>query len=110
IQRRQFLMESIVTELVELIKSKGTFLEQEQAMSGFFSHLNEKIAQRVFCKLDDELAVEWKEKGFKIDRKSDRKVTFLFGEVDFQRRRMKNEAGEIRYPLDEFLGIRKSVR
>ena len=103
-------MESIVAELVERIKGKETFLEKEQAMSSFFSNLNKKIAHRAFCKLDDELTDEWKERGFKIDRKSDRKVTFLFGEVDLKRRRMKNEAGEIRYPLDEFLGIRKGVR
>lgn len=103
-------MESIVTELVEQIKSKETFLEREQAMIGFFSKLIEESVQLAFSKLDDELSVEWKEKGFKIDRKSQRKVTFLFGEVDFQRRRMKNEAGEISYPLDEFLGIRRKVR
>ncbi|MCF1633125.1 ISLre2 family transposase, partial [Tetragenococcus koreensis] len=44
------------------------------------------------------------------DRKSERTVTFLFGTVTYVRRRMKNQANEIRYPLDEFLGIRKSFR
>lgn len=103
-------MESIVTELVERLKEKNTFLAREKLMMLFFAQLIETLVQLAFQRLDEELAQEWKQKGFQVDRKSVRTVTFLFGSVRFQRRRMKNEAGEIRYPLDEFLGIRKGVR
>lgn len=89
-------MESIVTELVERLKEENTFLAREKLMMLFFAQLIETLVQLAFQRLDEELAQEWKQKSFQVDRKSVRTVTFLFESIRFQRRRMKNEDGEIR--------------
>lgn len=103
-------MESIITDLVKVMKEETSFLRREKAMMHFFSQLIIFLAQEAFRQLDDELFIEAKAQGYQSDRKSSRTVTFLFGTVTFHRRRMKNAAGDIYYPLDKFLGIRKGSR
>lgn len=103
-------MDIIVTDLVKVMKTEKTFLKREQAMVMFFAQLIQLMVQLAFQQLDEEVSSELKKEGFQVDRKSQRTVTFLFGSVTYVRRRMKNKAGEIRYPLDEFLGIRKGIR
>lgn len=103
-------MDIIVTDLVKVMKQEKTFLKREQAMMLFFAQLIQTIVQLAFQQLDEEVSAKLKEEGFQVDRKSQRTVTFLFGSISYVRRRMKNKAGDIRYPLDEFLGIRKGIR
>lgn len=103
-------MDIIVTDLVKVMKQEKTFLKREQAMMLFFAQLIQTIVQLAFQQLDEEVSEKLKEEGFQVDRKSQRTVTFLFGSISYVRRRMKNKAGDIRYPLDEFLGIRKGIR
>ncbi|AYW46093.1 ISLre2 family transposase [Tetragenococcus koreensis] len=96
---------------VKWVNSKETnFLAREKAMMVFFAQLLATITQLAFQILDAEVSTQCKKEGFQVDRKNERTVTFLFGSVTYVRRRMKNQANEIRYPLDEFLGIRKSFR
>ncbi|WP_317916054.1 UPF0236 family transposase-like protein, partial [Tetragenococcus halophilus] len=103
-------MDSIVTDLVEVMKKETNFLARERAMMIFFTKLIATITQLAFQTLDEEICAQCKKEGFRVDRKSERTITFLFGPVTYVRRRMKNQANVIRYPLDEFLGIRKGLR
>ncbi|GMA09282.1 hypothetical protein GCM10025886_24350 [Tetragenococcus halophilus subsp. flandriensis] len=103
-------MDSIVTDLVEVMKKETNFLAREKAMMLFFAQLIMTITQLAFQTLDEEVCAQCKKEGFRVDRKSERTITFLFGTVTYVRRRMKNQANEVRYPLDEFLGVRKGLR
>ena len=103
-------MDMIVKDLVKVMKKEKKFLKREQVMMLFFAQLIQTIVQLAFQQLDEEVSAKLKEEGFQVDRKSQRTVTFLFGSISYVRRRMKNKAGDIRYPLDEFLGIRKGIR
>ena len=103
-------MDSIVTDLVEVMKKETNFLARERTMMIFFTQLIATITQLAFQTLDEEICAQCKKEGFRVDRKSERTITFLFGPVTYVRRRMKNQANDIRYPLDEFLGIRKGLR
>ncbi len=103
-------MDAIVTDLVEVMKKETNFLTREKAMMLFFAQLIATITQLAFQTLDEEVCAQCKKEGFRVDRRSERTLTFLFGTVTYVRRRMKNQAIDIRYPLDEFLGIRKGIR
>jgi len=103
-------MDSIVTDLVEVMKKETNFLAREKAMMIFFAQLIATLTQLAFQTLDEEVCAQCKKEGFRVDRKSERTITFLFGTVTYVRRRMKNQANEVRYPLDEFLGVRKGLR
>jgi Uncharacterised protein family (UPF0236) len=103
-------MEIIVTELVEKIKVEHSFLGRERAIMIFLAQLITTIVQSAFQEIDEEESNKLKEQGYVVDRKSIRTVGFLFGSVHYSRRRMKSNEGDIRYPLDEFLGIRAKAR
>ena len=103
-------MEVIISDLVKLMKQEKSFLSREKAMMLFFIELICLITQQAFKQLDDELFEQLKQEGYQSNRQSQRTITFLFGTVTYQRRRLKNNEGTIRYPLDEFLGIRKGTR
>lgn len=102
-------MEVIISDLVKLMKQEKSFLSREKAMMLFFIELICLITQQAFKQLDDELFEQLKQEGYQSNRQSQRTITFLFGTVTYQRRRLKNNEGTIRYPLDEFLGIRKGT-
>lgn len=103
-------MELIVSDLVKLMKREQTILGREKAMMTFFYYLILRIMQEALVILDEELAEPYKKSGFKIERRVNRTVTFLFGVVSFKRRRMVDASGKVAHPLDEFLGIKKGSR
>ena len=89
-------MEVIISDLVKLMKQEKSFLSREKAMMLFFIELICLITQQAFKQLDDELFEQLKQEGYQSNRQSQRTITFLFGTVTYQRRRLKNNEGTIR--------------
>lgn len=103
-------MRNIVAELVEILKRETDFLEKERQMMIFLYGIMQEIVRQAFSALDQELAGRYTAKGYKIDRNSERTMTFLFGTLPFTRRRLVGPTREVVYPLDSFLGIQKKRR
>ncbi|MCF1620898.1 ISLre2 family transposase, partial [Tetragenococcus koreensis] len=61
-------MESIVTDLVEVMKKETNFLAREKAVMVFFAQLLATITQLAFQILDEEVSAQCKKEGFQVDR------------------------------------------
>ncbi|MGA3513494.1 ISLre2 family transposase, partial [Lactiplantibacillus plantarum] len=56
-------MDSIVTDLVEVMKKETNFLARERAMMIFFTQLIATITQLAFQTLDEEICAQCKKEG-----------------------------------------------
>ncbi|GMA55264.1 hypothetical protein GCM10025857_66210 [Alicyclobacillus contaminans] len=72
-------MESIVTDLVEVMKKETNFLARERAMMIFFTQLITTITQLAFQTLDEEICAQCKKEGFRVDRKAREPSPFCLG-------------------------------
>lgn len=68
----------------------------------------EQFMQRV-KRYDEQIAPTMRQHGFKRVDSSERTVLFTFGEITFSRNRWR-KGEETRYPVDEWLGLKKYTR
>lgn len=104
-------METIVSELIEIIKGAKDSIESEEGIKHYFEELTCKAVGEAWERIDAELAEQYSAKGWKTERRDGRTIQASFGAVTFKRRLMKKR-GENRsiYPLDHELGIRPCKR
>jgi len=103
-------MDTIVTELVAILKKETNFLAKERALMFFLFQLCAQLMSLAFEQLDKELVPEFKEKGYQIEKLNERKILTLFGEIHFSRRRYVKPNHPAVYGLDQFLGLKKHIR
>lgn len=104
-------METIVSELIEIIKGAKDSIEIEERIKHYIETLICKAVAKALERIDEELAGQYKAKGWKAERRDERTIQASYGAVTFKRRLMKKE-GEAKsiYPLDHELGIRPYQR
>ncbi len=68
-------MNTIVTDLVKVMKKGTNFLAREKAIILFFSQLIATLTQLAFQALDEEVCAQFKKEAFHINRKSERIIT-----------------------------------
>ena len=104
-------METIVPELIEIIKGAKNSIESEEGIRHYFEDLACKAVGKAWEQIDAELARNYKAKGWRTERRDERTIQTSYGAVTFKRRLMKKE-GEKKstYPLDHELGIRPYQR
>lgn len=103
-------MEMIVTEIKRIIKESATPIQREKAMYYFFIRFFCECVRLAFEQLDEEVATTYKQKGFRIERRDERTLHFLFGSVTYKRRRMSQKGQSGLYPLDKEMGVVKHQR
>ncbi|MFL2144607.1 UPF0236 family transposase-like protein, partial [Desemzia sp. FAM 24101] len=100
-------METILTEMIELIKNSTDGITAERRLVAYFSEWISEITGEALECMDDALAEEYKKTGYKIEKRDTRTIQVLFGKVNFKRRRMKKAGEKALYPLDKEMGFLK---
>ena len=103
-------MNSIVTEIANIIKSEDNYIKRERKIICFFLNLIKEIMALALAKVDDEMITKVKAQGYQIDKKNERSINMAFGEVRYVRRRYVCPGKQARYPLDELMGFDKYKR
>ena len=65
---------------------------------------------KVFSKLNKVIKEQKQAENWKVERNDSKGIQFIFGDVQFRRTLMYDDKGNPRYPLDEWLGLRKRQR
>ena len=103
-------MDLIIQQLVEIMKSENKFIIRELMVMKYLYLLMAKCLSKALSQLDNEVCKEAKLKGYYVEKKVERTITFLIGTVTYKRRRMVNKEGKVKYPLDEYMGLHKRKR
>ena len=82
-------MDNIISEIVEIINNNQSLIGIEMAIETYFTEVLSQLFSKALERIDLELILEYKEKGFEIDRIEERTVQFSFGPVVLKRRRMR---------------------
>ena len=103
-------MESIVTEIMEILKGSDNTILREENLMRYLSDLCGNLIAEALEQIDQELYRKYKEQGYYSQRQDERTVQSLFGAITYKRRLMKSPRGESCYPLDKELGWNKGKR
>lgn len=103
-------MDNIISEIVEIINNNQSLISIEMAIETYFTEVLSQLLSKALERIDLELILEYKEKGFEIDRIEERTVQFSFGPVVLKRRRMRKKGEKSVVPLDLAIGLEKHKR
>lgn len=103
-------MDNIISEIVKIINSNQSLIGIEMATETYFTEILSQLFSKALERIDLELILEYKEKGFEIDRIEERTVQFSFGPVRLKRRRMRKKGKKSIVPLDIAIGLEKHKR
>src|SRR5699024_4855427 len=107
---RGLLMDNIISEIVEIINNNPSLMDIEMAVETYFTEVLSQVFSRALERRSSDLILEYKEKGFEIDRIEERTVQFSFGPVVLKRRRMRKKGEKNIVPLDIAIGLEKHKR
>ncbi|WP_244061472.1 UPF0236 family transposase-like protein, partial [Lactobacillus helveticus] len=79
-------MESIITDIVKIIKSENNVIAREKALMCCFFDLIRELIKLALEEVDAGLVEETKKQGYQIE-KNKRSVVTAFGEISYWRRR-----------------------
>ena len=99
-------METIVTEILEIIKGAKDSISREEQIRSYFEKLACRAVSEALERIDKELAAQYADKGWHVERLDSRTVQASYGSIQIRRRRMKKKGKDGLYPLDKELGIR----
>src|SRR5699024_3767177 len=103
-------MDNIISEIVEIIHHNQSLIDIEMAMDTYFMEILSQLFSKALERIDLELILDYKDKGFEIDRIEERTVQFSFGPVVLKRRRMRKKGEKSIVPLDIAIGLEKHKR
>ena len=103
-------MDNIISEIVEIINNNPSLIGIEMAIETYFSEILSQLFSNALERIDLELILEYKDKGYEIDRIEKRTVQFSFGPVVLKRRRMRKKGEKSIVPLDLAIGLEKHKR
>jgi len=107
---RGLLMEQIISRIYELLKETSNLIEFEEQIQLLMYDTFANLVGEVFSKLNQVVKEQKQAENWKVERNDSKGVQFIFGDVRFTRTLMYDDKGNPRYPLDEWLGLRKRKR
>lgn len=103
-------MSPIVTHVMSILQSESPLLIREKNLNFFLTQCVTSLVSEALEEIDSQLITSMKAKGYHIDKRASRSVTFSFGTVDFERRKWVKAGEKPCYPLDECLGLEACQR
>src|SRR5690625_4198388 len=103
-------MERIITRIYELLKETNNLIEFEEQLQLLMYDTFADLVGEVFTKINQVIKEEKQKEHWKVERNDEKGVQFIFGNVKYKRTLMYDDKGNPRYPLDEWLGLRKRQR
>lgn len=98
-------METIVTEIIEILKSNSDIIEREKQLHAYVGQVACQLIATAFRHIDDALWEEHRQEGARSKRRDARTLVTLYGEVTIPRRLVQTADGRNLYPLDQFLDV-----
>ena len=93
-------METIVTEIIEILKSNSDIIEREKQLHAYVGQVACQLIATAFQHIDDALWEEQRKEGARSKRRDARTLVTLYGEVTVPRRLVQTADGRNLYPLD----------
>ncbi|MGX5866541.1 ISLre2-like element ISLhe10 family transposase, partial [Lactobacillus helveticus] len=103
-------MESIIADIVKIIKSENNVIAREKTLMCYFFDLIRELMTAALEEVDAGLVEETKKQGYQIEKKNKRSVVTAFGEISYWRRRYVCPGKKAKYPLDKLMGYDKYKR
>ena len=103
-------MDDIISEVVAILHGNPSLIGIELALETYFTDILSEVFSKALERVDLELILEYKDKGYEIDRIEERTVQFSFGPVVLKRRRMRKKGEKSIVPLDLAIGLEKHKR
>src|SRR5690625_1399314 len=103
-------MDLIITKIYELLKETDYLIEFEEQVEILMHQTFANLVGDVFTQVNHVIKESKQLDNWKVECSDPRRVQFIFGEVQVNHTLMHDENGSPRYPLDEWLGIRKRQR
>lgn len=103
-------MDTIITDIVRIIKSENNVIAREKALLCYSLNLFKESMAAALEIIDDDLVQETKEQGYQIEKKNKRSIMTALGEVTYTRRRYISADKKAVYPLDTLMGYDKYKR
>ena len=100
-------MEHIISRIYELIKETKSLIEFEEQLQLLMHSTFAELVGDVFTNLNQVVKEQKQEEKWKVERNDGKSIQFIFGNVRFNRTLMYDDQNNPRYPLDEWLGLRK---
>ncbi|MBU5981489.1 UPF0236 family protein, partial [Lactobacillus helveticus] len=79
-------MESVIADIVKIIKSENNVIAREKALMCCFFDLIRELIKLALEEVDAGLVEETKKQGYQIEKKNKRSVVTAFGEISYWRR------------------------
>src|SRR5690625_4489134 len=103
-------MERIITRIYEILKETNNLIEFEEQVQLLMYDTFSSLVGEVFSKLNKVIKEQKQAENWKVERNDSKGIQFIFGDVQYHRTLMYDDKGNPRYPLDEWLGLRKRQR
>ena len=103
-------MENIISRIYELLKETNNLIEFEEQIKLLMYNTFADLVGEVFNQLNEVIKEQKQAENWKVERNDQKGIQFVFGDVRFRRTLMYDDKGNPRYPLDEWLGLRKHQR
>lgn len=103
-------MTDIITRLYQLIKQTDDFIAMEEQIQLYMYEVFAEQLGVVFSQINQVIKAEKQALGWQVQREDEKTLQCTFGAVCFTHTLMKDDKGASRYPLDEWLGLRKHQR
>src|SRR5690625_5229579 len=100
-------MERIITRIYELLKETNNLIEFEEQLQLLMYDTFADLVGEVFTKINQVIKEQKQEENWKVERNDEKGIQFIFGNVRYKRTLMYDDKSNPRYPLDEWLGLRK---
>ena len=107
---RGLLMERIISRIYEILKETDNLIEFEEQVQLLMYDTFASLVGEVFSKVNQVIKEQKQTEYWKVGRNDSKRIQFIFGDVRFRRTLMYDDNGNPRYPLDEWLGLRKRQR
>src|SRR5699024_11436580 len=109
-RKRPSLMINIITRLYELIKQTDDFIALEEQIQLYMYEVFAEQLGEVLSQINQVIKSEKQAMVWQVQREDEKTLQCTFGAVCFTHTLMKDGKEDSRYPLDEWLGLRKHQR
>lgn len=103
-------MHKIIPDIFEIMKNYSNPIDIETNIQLYMWNFFSEVMAEIFSMINQSIKEEKQRQGWKVKRNDERTIQYIFGPVRYKRTLMEDPKGNTRYPLDEWLGIKKYQR
>src|SRR5690625_5948613 len=99
-------MENIISRIYELLKETNNLIEFEEQIKLLMYNTFADLVGEVFNQLNKVIKEQKQPENWKVERNDQKGIQFVFWDVQFQRKLMIIDKGNLRYHLYDWICVR----